>query len=63
MAEVALPLFRENVLSDVVVECGEKTFDCHKTVLAGRSEIFKAMLTGPFKEGKENKIVIRVRTY
>jgi hypothetical protein len=55
-----MPLLEEKVLTDVVVVCGERTFDCHKAILAARSKVFKTMLTGPFKEASENKIDLGV---
>jgi hypothetical protein len=49
-------LLIEGILSDVLVYCGHKTFNCHKAILACHSEVFKAMVTAPFKEANENRI-------
>jgi len=44
--------------SDVVVQCGDKSFDCHKVILASHSPVFKAMLTSNMKEKNNNEIQI-----
>lgn len=44
--------------SDVEIICGEKTFACHKSILAARSPVFKAMFYADMEENRENKVVI-----
>jgi len=44
--------------SDVVIQCGDKSFDCHKVILASHSPVFKAMLTSNMKEKNNNEIQI-----
>ncbi len=41
----AAPFFDQAGFSDVVVVCQNKTFRCHKIILAGRSDVFKVMLS------------------
>ncbi len=40
--------------SDVTLVCGEKSFPCHKTVLAARSDVFAAMFS--HKDTTENQV-------
>jgi hypothetical protein len=51
-------MFEGELFSDVEVKCEDRTFKCHKNVLAARSKVFAAMLTGNFREGQDNAIVI-----
>ena len=37
-------LYAENEFVDVKIICNEKTFACHKAVLACQSEVFKTMI-------------------
>ena len=51
-------LFDERT-SDVQVICGTQVFPCHKFVLCGRSDVFKAMFEGDvFKEGQDGVLKI-----
>jgi hypothetical protein len=52
------PLLNDVLFIDVNVVCQDKVFSAHKIILAGRSEVFKTMLAGQFKEAKESKIEI-----
>ena len=36
--------------TDVTVKCGEKLFDCHKNILASRSQVFNTMFESNMKE-------------
>jgi hypothetical protein len=58
VAAFASPWLNEPALSDFVVACGARRFDCHRIVLAGRSEFFRTMLTGDFKEARESRVEI-----
>ncbi|KAF2663575.1 hypothetical protein BT63DRAFT_122184 [Microthyrium microscopicum] len=45
--------------SDVVIECGERTWKAHRVVLCSASIWFRKALMGNFKEAGESKLVIR----
>jgi len=49
-------------LHDFTIICGEEEISCHKTVLAARSEILKAMLVGDTLERQENKVIFKDST-
>ena len=36
-------LFSNKMFADVKITCGDKTFQCHKSILASRSPVFNAM--------------------
>ena len=44
--------------SDFKIECGDRSFDCHKNVLSARSPVLKAMLKADMKENTSNKLII-----
>lgn len=52
-------LFSSGEHSDVEIICGEKTFACHKSILAARSPVFEAMFQSDMEEKRENKVVIK----
>ena len=52
-------MLNDKTFSDFEIECKEKVFSCHKTVLAARSEVFKAMLCMDGEEAKNNRLVIK----
>ena len=43
-------LYSNKDLSDVIIICGNKKFECHKIILSSRSPVFKAMFTSNMKE-------------
>jgi len=43
-------LFSSKLFADVTIRCGDKTFECHKIILASRSNVFKAMFESNMKE-------------
>jgi len=45
--------------SDVIIRCGDKVFDCHKIILASRSQVFKTMLEADMKEKMNGDIEIK----
>ena len=47
-------------LCDYEIHVNERVFYCHKCVLIGVSDFFKAMLTGSMKESRENFVVLKV---
>merc|ERR1712029_263438 len=55
---INLDFLNNKDFSDVVVKCGDKSFDCHKVILASHSPVFKAMLTSNMKEKNNNEIQI-----
>ncbi|KAK3636862.1 hypothetical protein LTR56_013973 [Elasticomyces elasticus] len=46
------------LFSDLVVICGNKSFNVHKNVLHAMSPVFRKMLTGEFKEAKQGSITL-----
>merc|ERR1719357_138903 len=44
--------------SDCIVACGDKEFNCHKIVLAGKSPVFRAMFSIDVEEKRNSRIVI-----
>jgi hypothetical protein len=52
-------LFESGEHSDVAVECGDRTFDCHKAILSARSETFAAMFRSNFLENAESKVTVK----
>ena len=44
--------------TDLVLECGEKKYHCHKYMLAKKSDVFEAMFSHSFSESKDNKVSI-----
>ncbi|CAG7729079.1 unnamed protein product [Allacma fusca] len=51
-------LFRNPVLSDVVIKCGDSIFPAHKMILALRSPVFARMFESQMKESPDCKIII-----
>ncbi|KAI1110480.1 hypothetical protein F5Y14DRAFT_455014 [Nemania sp. NC0429] len=52
-------LMQSGEFSDVIVECGDRTWNLHRVVLAYRCEYFrKALEKGRFKEAEDGRIVI-----
>lgn len=47
---------------DFTIICGGEKISCHKTILAARSDIMKAMLVGDTLERQENKVIIEDST-
>jgi len=52
-------LFLSKAHADVIVRCGDKVFDCHKVILASRSQVFKTMLEADMKEKMSGEIEIK----
>jgi speckle-type POZ protein len=51
-------LFETKDFSEISIICSDKEFIAHRFVLAGRSSVFKAMLTTEMTEKKLSRIVI-----
>ena len=43
-------LFSNKMFADVKITCGDKTFQCHKSILASRSPVFNAMFVSNMTE-------------
>lgn len=54
-----LQLFEEHVSPDVVFNVDDLKMEAHKIILSARSPVFKALLTGPMKEGKQDVVTIK----
>lgn len=46
-------------LCDVEIQCGEKSFKCHRIILASISGYFRAMFLGTLAESKQNVVKIQ----
>jgi hypothetical protein len=46
-------LLNDKSFSDFKIVCGDKTFDCHKCILANQSDVLKTMLLS--KDWSENQ--------
>jgi len=51
-------LFMSGALSDVIVSCNGKEFNCHKVVLAARSSVFRAMFEHNMEEKKNSAVKV-----
>jgi len=51
-------LYQSGKFSDCIIVCGNKEFQCHKTILASRSPVFDAMLSHDMEEKKSGRIVV-----
>ena len=51
-------MLADQAFSDFEIVCQDKSFPCHKAVLAARSEVFKTMLNNDGEEAKKNCLVI-----
>jgi len=52
-------LFLSKDYSDVIIRCDDKVYDCHKNILALRSQVFKTMLESNMKEKMTGDIEIK----
>jgi len=51
-------LFVSGALSDVIVSCSSRKFNCHKVVLAARSSVFGAMFEHNMEEKKNSAVKV-----
>jgi len=51
-------LYQSGKFSDCIIVCGNKEFQCHRTILASRSPVFDAMLSHDMEEKKSGRIVV-----
>eukprot|EP00494_Astrolonche_serrata_P032143 UN32412 len=52
-------MFKENIATDLKIECGEKTFSCHKAMLGVHSTVFKSMFENDFVEKTTRTLEIK----
>jgi hypothetical protein len=46
--------------SDFQIVCGEKVFDCHKNIIANKSDALETMMSNKrFQEGRQAQLVIK----
>ena len=61
--QTKVPIFKalltESKHSDVVLECGERKFHCHKAVLSLRSPVFDRMLEVDMEEAAQGCIIVK----
>jgi len=55
-------LFTSNEYADITIVCGDKTFKCHKIILASRSPVFKTMFDADMKEKEAGSVEIKNMT-
>merc|ERR1719481_303442 len=55
-------LFTSNEYADVTIVCDDKTFKCHKIILASRSPVFKTMFDADMKEKEAGSVEIKNMT-
>ncbi|WJG37254.1 uncharacterized protein FOBCDRAFT_245766 [Fusarium oxysporum Fo47] len=49
-------LYETGTYSDLIITCGNDTYQVHKAIVCPRSSFFTAACSGKFKEGQEGKI-------
>jgi speckle-type POZ protein len=54
-----LSLLEDNIATDVCFDVDGEKMEAHKIILQARSPVFKALLTGPMKEGHEGVVSIK----
>jgi len=59
LANDVASLFLSKDHSDVIIRCGHKVYDCHKTILTSRSPVMKTMLESNMKEKITGDIEIK----
>merc|ERR1712129_594680 len=57
--EVLGQLWSDHAFSDCCIKCGDKTFQCHRAVLAAVSPVWRAALERDFQEKQERTINIQ----
>jgi len=55
-------LFTSSEYADITIVCGDKTFKCHKIILASRSPVFKTMFDADMKEKEAGSVEIKNMT-
>lgn len=52
-------LFENSQFSDFILSCGGREFNCHKAILAARSQVFQAMFEHDMEETKNNRVEVK----
>lgn len=52
-------LFENSQFADVVLFCGGREFQCHKAILAARSQVFQAMFEHDMEEKKNSRVEVK----
>jgi len=52
-------LFENSQFADAVLFCGGREFQCHKAVLAARSQVFQAMFEHDMEEKKKGRVEVK----
>jgi len=52
-------LFENSQFADVVLFCGGREFQCHKAILAARSQVFQAMFEHDMEEKKSSRVEVK----
>jgi len=52
-------LFENSQFADVVLCCGGREFNCHKAILAARSQVFQAMFEHDMEEKKNSRVEVK----
>ena len=51
-------MLNDGDFSDFKIQCGDKSFKCHRNVLSARSPVFKAMFKSKMRENSSRKLTI-----
>ncbi len=60
MAGQFLQLKRDGELTDFTIQCGEKSFQCHKVILAACSPVLKAMIMSDMAETTKQQVQLDI---
>jgi len=52
-------LFENSQFADAVLHCGGRDFQCHKAILAARSQVFEAMFKYDMEEKKSSRVEVK----
>lgn len=52
-------LFENSQFADAVLHCGGREFQCHKAILAARSQVFEAMFAHDMEEKKSSRVEVK----
>jgi len=52
-------LFENSQFADAVLYCGGREFQCHKAILAARSQVFQAMFEHDMEEKKNSRVEVK----
>ena len=52
-------MFENSQFADVLLYCGGREFQCHKAILAARSQVFQAMFSHDMEEKKNCRVEVK----